>query len=166
MNTNPRLQLKPSSLDQLLETTAWITLVSLWAITLYHYSNLPDSIPTHYNLEGRPDSYGRKATLLLLPIIGTAISAIFTLLHKYEIVFLLPGKVTKDSNPKQHALATRSLRIFKLGILINFLVITWNTISIATGQTNGIGWWLPVSAICFMVLPTAYFIVRAVQLSK
>lgn len=166
MNTNPRLQLKPSPLDQVLETTAWLTLVSLWAITLYHYSNLPDSIPTHYNLEGRPDRYGRKATLLLLPIVGTVVFATITLLNKHPHIFNYPGKITEANALKQYTSATRLLRILKSGILINFLLITWGTISDATGQTNGMGWWPLVTMTGLIVLPTVYFIVRAVQLSK
>lgn len=166
MNTNPRLQLQPSRFDRALETAGWITLLSLWAIALYHYSSLPDSIPTHYNIAGRPDRYGKKTSLLLLPLIGTVLFAIITLLNKYPHIFNYPGKITETNASLQYASATRLLRVLKLGILVTFTLIAWKTIATATGQANGIGWWPLVTLICFIVLPTVYFIIKAVQLSK
>lgn len=97
---------------------------------------------------------------------GTAVFAIITLLNKHPHIFNYPGKITEANALKQYTSATRLLRILKSGILINFLLITWGIISDATGQTNGMGWWPLVTMTGLIVLPTVYFIVRAVQLSK
>ena len=102
----------------------------------------------------------------MLPVIGTVLFAIISLLNRYPHLFNYPGKITEANAPQQYASATRLLRLLKLGILITFTLVAWKTIAIATGQANGIGWWPLVTLICFIVLPTVYFIVKAVRLSK
>ena len=155
MHTKPKLPL----FDRALGTAAWIALASLWAITLYHYNSLPGTIPTHYDLSGKPDRYGKKAMLLLLPLIGTVLFAILGLLNRYPRFFNYPGKLTEAN-------AARLLRILRLGILLTFLTITWGTIIAATGQAEGPGWWPLAALVCFIVLPAACFTIRAMQLSK
>ena len=49
----------------------------LWGNALYLYKKLPDTIPTHFDISGKPDTWGNKSSLFLLPITAT----IFPLLH-------------------------------------------------------------------------------------
>jgi hypothetical protein len=44
---------------------------------LYLYNKLPDTIPTHFDIAGKPDAWGAKSSLFLLPLSAT----IFPLLH-------------------------------------------------------------------------------------
>jgi uncharacterized membrane protein len=49
----------------------WIVAVVLvlaaWAVTAALYPGLPEKIPTHWNIHGKVDAHGSKATLFLLP---------------------------------------------------------------------------------------------------
>ena len=49
----------------------------LWCNALYLYNKLPDTIPTHFDIAGKPDAWGAKSSLFLLPLSAT----IFPLLH-------------------------------------------------------------------------------------
>ena len=42
-------------------------------MVLYHYPNLPETIPTHFNAMGEADAQGSKSNILLLPIIASTI---------------------------------------------------------------------------------------------
>ena len=49
----------------------------LWANTLYIYPKLPETIPTHFDITGKPDAWGHKSSFLISPLIAM----IFPLLH-------------------------------------------------------------------------------------
>lgn len=49
----------------------------LWANTLYIYPKLPETIPTHFDITGKPDAWGHKSSFLILPFFAM----IFPMLH-------------------------------------------------------------------------------------
>lgn len=54
-----------------LEMLAWLLLLASYGIAIYGMRHLPESIATHYALDGAPDGYGFPGSLLILPIIIT-----------------------------------------------------------------------------------------------
>ncbi len=54
-----------------LEMLAWLLLLASYGIAIYGMRHLPESIATHYALDGTPDGYGSPGSLLILPIIIT-----------------------------------------------------------------------------------------------
>lgn len=54
-----------------LEMLAWLLLLTSYGIAIYGMRHLPESIATHYALDGAPDGYGSPGSLLILPIIIT-----------------------------------------------------------------------------------------------
>lgn len=44
------------------------------------YGQLPDRIPTHWNIQGRVDGYGPRATVFLLPAVMVGLLALFRVL--------------------------------------------------------------------------------------
>ena len=54
-----------------LEILAWLLLLASYGIAIYGMRHLPESIATHYALDGAPDGYGSPGSLLILPIIIT-----------------------------------------------------------------------------------------------
>lgn len=54
-----------------LEMLAWLLLLASYGIAMYGMRHLPESIATHYALDGTPDGYGSPGSLLILPIIIT-----------------------------------------------------------------------------------------------
>jgi uncharacterized membrane protein len=67
----------------------------------YYYPGLPDIVATHVGLNGVPNSYGYKSTLLTIPVIFLAIFLLlllvmrfrYTLLEKYPYLINLPSFV-------------------------------------------------------------------------
>ena len=52
------------------------------AATLYVSPQLPDQIPTHWNLKGEVDGYGSKRTLFLMPAAMLGLLGLFALIPK------------------------------------------------------------------------------------
>ena len=59
----------------------WIIALGLLAlgvgVTAWYYPELPDRIPTHWNIRGEVDGYGGKRTLFLLPVMSLPLLALF-----------------------------------------------------------------------------------------
>jgi uncharacterized membrane protein len=62
----------------------WIMAVGLvlaaWAVTAALYPGLPEKIPTHWNIHGKVDAHGSKATLFLMPAAMIGMLALFAFL--------------------------------------------------------------------------------------
>jgi uncharacterized membrane protein len=61
-------------------------ILSMLAVSLWAWGNIPDQpIPVHFDMEGRPDSYGSKFEgLLLTPAVAIAFNFLLVLLPKIE----------------------------------------------------------------------------------
>lgn len=72
-----------------LEVLAWLLLLTSYGIAIYGMRHLPESIATHYALDGAPDGYGSPGSLLILPIIITIALGIVSLVAHFVPVDML-----------------------------------------------------------------------------
>lgn len=72
-----------------LEMFAWLLLLASYGIAIYGMRHLPESIATHYALDGTPDGYGSPGSLLILPIIITIALGIVSLVAHFVPVDML-----------------------------------------------------------------------------
>ena len=159
----PKITLIPTTADKLVDLLGWIILLALWALTITHYSTLPDTIPTHFNGAGEADGFGSKASIIGLPFIATLLFILLTILNRYPHIFNYPSPVTQDNALRLYTLATRMLRYLKLVLLVVFGGIGFMTVQHATGKAAGLGvWFLPLTLV-LTFLPLIYFVVKSVQ---
>lgn len=133
-----------------LRIAAFLTLLAVWALVLWLYPKLPDTIPTHFDLKGNPDDYGSKQTIFTLPAVA---SLLWALLRFVKPRRPWPLATVKDQN---------GIYLFGiLSILINvlFLFILFLSYRTIVHKTKGLGsWFLPVSLALFL-FPTIYFLI-------
>ncbi|MDQ1097791.1 MULTISPECIES: DUF1648 domain-containing protein [Chryseobacterium] len=55
----------------------------LWWITIKNYSVLPDTIPTHFDFEGKADHFGNKKFSFLLPVLAIVCYIAFAIILHY-----------------------------------------------------------------------------------
>ena len=72
-----------------LEMLAWLLLLTSYGIAIYGMRHLPESIATHYALDGAPDGYGSPGSLLILPIIITIAFGVVSLVAHFVPVDML-----------------------------------------------------------------------------
>jgi uncharacterized membrane protein len=71
MEERPKIKLELTTADKIFESVGWFLIIAFWGFTITNYSNLPNTIPTHYNGAGQADGFGAKATILTLPLVAT-----------------------------------------------------------------------------------------------
>ena len=156
----PKIKLKLSSHDWVIEFLGLSFLIILIAIPLFYYNQLPERIPTHFNAAGEPDGFGGKSSLFLLPATGFFMYVLFTVLEAFPHIYNFPVSITSENAEVQYRLATRLMRILKTVILIVFSFISWMSIRTAAGNAAGLGkMFLPV----FMILTFGVVIIYLVQ---
>jgi uncharacterized membrane protein len=138
-NPQPRIKIKLTLPDWIIEFIAISFLIILIAIPLIYYNSLPDMIPVHFNAAGLPDGFGSKSTLWILPLTSVFLYLLLTVLEAFPHIYNFPVKITPGNAVIQYRLATRLIRILKTVLLILFSFISYKTIKTATGDTTGLG---------------------------
>lgn len=137
---------------------AWGVLALLWSFTVWRYSHLPSTIPTHFNAAGVPDHYGEKGTILMLPLIATglfaAMTAIGTAFSKFPHALNYPVTITPANALGQYRAAIRMAQGLRIGVVLVFLLFGFQTAQTATGRADSLGsWTLPVTLGVLLGLP-------------
>jgi len=166
MSKRPKLKLELTTFDKTLEILGWTSILAIWVLTITNYTNLPDTIPIHYNGAGQADGFGGKATILTLPLIATVLFVGMTILNKFPHIFNYPTNITQDNALRQYTNATRMIRYLKFIIVIIFGLIAFKTIQNANGQADGLGiWFLPLT-LGLIFIPLTYFVVKSFKATK
>ena len=145
MVKRPRIQIKLTPTDYLIEIVGAIGMVGLILFPVYFFNDLPSQIPKHFNALGQVDSYGPRVIIWLLPVIGLLLYAALTLLNKFPFAFNYPTKVTDDNAERLYTLGTRTIRLLKTIVVLSFFFLNFKTIEIALNKSTEIGkFYLPV----------------------
>ena len=159
--TRPRIRIELTVTDKAIEIIGWFALLAIWVLVISNYSNLPDTIPTHYNGMGNADGFGNKTNILILPLIANILFVGITIINKFPYIFNYPTQITEENALRQYTNATRMLRFMKLILVILFGLITFKTIQGANGQSFGPSvWFLPLT-LGLIFIPLSYFITKS-----
>jgi uncharacterized membrane protein len=161
--TRPKIKIQLTATDKAVERIGWVILLTIWVLTITSYSNLPDTIPTHYNGEGKADGFGRKINILTLPLVATILFVGMTIINKFPYIFNYPVKITEENAFRQYTNATRMIRYLKLLLIVLFGLIVFKTIQSTSGQSFGPGaWFLPLT-MGLIFIPLIYFIIKSLR---
>lgn len=141
----------------------WIILASIWILLATNYSNLPEELPSHYNIYGKADGFGNKSTVLILAGIASLLNIGLSALFKYPHRFNYPVEITKENAIRQYAIATRMIRYLKLILVLIFSYLNIKTILISKGNSHELSFWfLPIALGC-LIINLTYFIILSIK---
>lgn len=162
MQAVQRLKIERIPLNHLLDGLTVFPLISSWVVVLAMWGDLPDRIPTHFNLAGEPDGWGPAGILFLLPALGLLLCVGLFILVRYPHTFNYPVNITDENAPRQYRLATQLLHWTNCSIQWLFLAIVWMTVQLARGgSVPFLPWLLPILLI--VIFTTILIYSRAVN---
>jgi len=125
----------------------------------FYFNRLPEAIPVHFNFFGRPDGFGSKLAIWVLPLISALLYAGLHLLPKLiESQKPKPKEDARLLGRKQHSVLGL-LIILKTILSFAFTYITLATIMVAFDDWAGLGWaFLPVFLVGALILPVGFAI--------
>lgn len=169
MEKRPKIKVKKEPLDWLIEIIGVVILLAITGYIIQQFGSLPDRIPSHYGIDGKPDAFGNKSTLLFLLGITVLMSVGMFILNKYPHIFNYPTEITADNAPSMYQKATRMIRSLNTVIVISFSYIMYSTVQTANNSQGGLGnYFIPVFLIAVfgLILLYLYQSFKAAKFSK
>lgn len=93
----------------------------LWWLTLKNYKKLPQSIPIHFDVEGKADNYGNKGYSFLTPVLGAVFYFVFLYFTMHPEYSNFPVEITEANKDIQFFIMKFFMRLLLLMVLLIFL---------------------------------------------
>jgi uncharacterized membrane protein len=122
------------------EWVFWILILAPAVFALYHWPEIPDKVPTHWNASGEVDSYGGRWAAFLSPMISLA---------TYFLLLLIP-KI--DPRKKNYDLFGGAYWMIRIALTILFSVIGFVTILAALGVVLNVGLIIMLSILSLFIV--------------
>ena len=169
-----KLTITPAPLDPLGRAFVALIVVFLlliWLTGIYAYTTVPDRIPTHFDLSGKPDAFGNRLTFLLLPIVFSLAPVIimllvrfrFTLVNGFPYLVNLPAFFAQLGQLPEERQSYWLNKYFEfvaaVGVAVSaFLLALF--LGIYTGTLEGeMPWWFTVMTVAFPLILIASFVI-------
>jgi uncharacterized membrane protein len=107
----------------LLELVTLVLALAAFFVVHVNYANLPERVPIHFGFSGKPDAWGARPTIWLLPALALVMYAVLT------------AAAAASGKPGEAAFVA----VTKLEVMALFLTITWDQLKVALRVTDRLG---------------------------
>lgn len=163
MSARPRIKPESTPTDRLLDATTVAILIIMWAMVVFSYNSLPDTIAIHFNAAGEANGYGSKATMFIFPAVGTATIALLFVMNMFPHTFNYPVTITEENAARQYGLATKMVRWLNVCMAATFAMILYSiqrNANMGDSSLMPLPWLLPV-VIALPLVPVIWYIIKA-----
>ena len=158
-NKRPRIKVPFETVDIIIDFVSVTLLILMWCYCIINYMDLPDTIATHFNAEGKPDGFGSKQTTWVIPIIATIIYIGLFILNKYPHMHNYMVNITEENALKNYQFSTRTLRVVNFLCVLLLAYITYMIVESAYGKQFNLGtWFVPIVVSVSIILPIVLII--------
>lgn len=104
-------------------------LAATWIVPLMAYDALPETVPSHFNLRGEVDGYGKKILVFLIPVIATFTTGILWFVmntkNPYFSKFRKPGpyQIQLSEQAQHRVLSTTNLLTALLFLIVEMTMV-------------------------------------------
>lgn len=156
-----KFKLKNTKFQIVMEVIAIIILVSMVAVLIIRWKELPDQIPGHYNAIGEVDRWGSKGELIMLPVLSIFLYLLITIVTAFPSIWNMPVTITEANREKVYSCMKSMMALIKVEVLAVFFCMNYNSME-ATSLS-------PLFLPLFLVViigTIIYFVKRTIRLSK
>lgn len=153
-NERPRIKVPYEAIDIIIEFMSITLLILMWSYCIMNYTDLPDTIATHFDGSGNPDGFGSKQTVWMIPSIAIVLYIGMFIVNKYPHIHKYMVNINEDNALKNYRFSTRLLRVVNFLSMLLMGYITYMIIVSANGEKLEIGsWFIPLIIGSSIVLP-------------
>ncbi len=96
-------------------------LVFLWWFAIKHYKILPQTIPVHFDFDGKADGFGSKKYFFLMPVFATVFYFLFAFVLRDPESANYAVEITPENKDAQFLIMEIFIRWFYILIVLIFL---------------------------------------------
>jgi uncharacterized membrane protein len=138
MSYKPKIRVESTNVKKLLELVSIAGIIYIAYVLLRAWGSIPEKVPSHFGIDGSPDAYAGKESLLMLPVISIVIYIVITVLDRYPHLFSYLWRITPENAYRQYQLAGTMLSAMKAEVIWIFNYITLTAIKISMGNSEGL----------------------------
>jgi hypothetical protein len=152
---------------------AAILALASWAIAIYSWGRLPDTIPVHFGISGQADSWADKTIyyVFLVPFIQSLILGFFVFLYckpQYSDIptsmwLMTLGKKQRDNAFSLIRIMLAGMPIW-LGILLTYITYSMNASSFNADAS--LASWVIVAVVALMLIWLSFWSVKVYTATK
>jgi uncharacterized membrane protein len=166
MKKQPKLEIPKSTGMRMLDILALALSVFYVVYAALSYTDLPDKIPIHYDLNGQVDGMGGKSVLLLIVGIGLLLFVMLKVINNYPHTFNYPVKITEENAVEHYQSAMQMMSMMNVFCAAIFAYLVYTTIQTANGMANGVSPYFIYVVIGALILVIGYYFYKSVYKQK
>jgi uncharacterized membrane protein len=148
----------------LLELAALAALALGIAVVARAWPELPRRVPMHFDLAGKPDGWGSRGTVLLLPGASVFLYLMLSAVRRIPASWYnFPVALTEENRARQYRLARDMILSLKAAVMGLFAHITVALVETALGRAAGLGPWLVPAWLAVIFGTIAIYLVRILR---
>lgn len=124
-----------------------VILAGTFLLMALKWGSLPDTVPSHYGLDGQADGWDGKGSLWICPILSLVLFGVLTLLERFPKFWNTGVTLTPQNRDTIYSLLWLMLVVVKTAAV---LTISYMTICGALQQPLG-AWFLPGTMVLMFV---------------
>lgn len=113
----------PEIIANILRGISFILVFGIWIYTLRKYKFLPETIPVHFDFEQKPDRFGSRKFLFLMPVLAVLVSVLFYLAGENPESANYPVEITQENAYLQFSVTTVLMSWLSVIIILIFFNI-------------------------------------------
>jgi uncharacterized membrane protein len=152
-SNRPKLQVERTNVGWLGEIVALLAIGFLLLTVVLNWTQLSNTVPVHFGIDGKPDRYGSKIELLSLPAIAVIMAVGLTFLAQFPHLFNYPARVTQENAPRLYSIGVTLLIWIKAMTLVLTAYAFWMLTQVNDGrQATHFMWGISVIVAILMGL--------------
>ena len=163
MKTRPKIRPPKRFWDKIFESIAIMGLLVGVYLVIQSWPNLPTTIPIHFDAAGNADGFGPKGWVWLLPAIEVVIVPAMLFLRRFPWLSNVPFEITEENALYQYSLINRLLSLLACFVSLLFLLLVYDTISIAFGGSSLLGWLFIPIFLTGLMGPIIWYFIAALK---
>ena len=115
--------------QRLISNTISVLLIGGYAVFLAAcWSNIPETVPTHFNALGKADAYGSKGSLIAEAVIMAALFLLLAVVERFPSVWNFPVKVTAENKARLYVIGFTMIGAMKVLMVCMFINVGFSSI--------------------------------------
>ncbi|NOY51953.1 MAG: DUF1648 domain-containing protein [Chlorobi bacterium] len=161
MKDSIKIKTQIDNTSKILDIILMLSLLAAVLVPIYYYQNLPDLIPSHFDMKGNVDSYAGKATILIIPALLLVMAIGMRLLQNYPHIFNYPVKITEQNAEFQYKMAQRFIALINIWVVLLMMGIEIIIIKSAMGNYSSMDIVFVLSFIAVLFLAMIIYFIKA-----
>jgi len=165
-NSRPRIKVPFETIDIIIEMISIALLILMWCYCIINFNELPDTIATHFNVVGKPDDFGSKHTIWIIPIIATILYLGLFAINRYPHIHNYMINITEENALKNYMLSTRVVSIVNFLCILLITYIIYMIVESAFGVKLEMGSWFVPTVLSFSIVLPIVLIIYMRKMNK